>query len=90
MLKTGGLAPPYYGRHGAEAGVSVHTTEIRAGDGDLAAQMTRMREWLDSRRLEPAAFRYDHVDSAVVIRVDFAVEDEAAAFAREFGGTLTR
>jgi hypothetical protein len=70
--------------------VNVHTTEICAADGDLAAQMTRMREWLDSRRLEPAAFRYDHVDSAVVIRVDFAVEDEAAAFAREFGGTLTR
>jgi hypothetical protein len=35
-------------------------------------------------------FRYDHVDSSVVIRVDFSEEQEAAAFAREFGGKLLR
>jgi hypothetical protein len=70
--------------------VNLHTTEIRAGDGDLVAHMTRMREWLDSRRFEPAVFRYDHVDSSVIIRVDFAEEQEAVAFAHEFGGRLTR
>jgi hypothetical protein len=70
--------------------VNLHSTEIRVGNSDLAGQMIRMREWLDSRRFEPAAFRYDHVGSAVIIRVDFMVEHEAAAFAREFGGTLTR
>ena len=70
--------------------VDLHSTEIRVGDGDLAAQMTRMREWLDSRHLEPAVFRYDHVDSSVIIRVDFSVAEEAAAFAREFQGKLLR
>ena len=49
-----------------------------------------MRTWLDSRRFEPAGFRYDHVDGAVVIRVDFSVETEANAFAREFSGRLLR
>ena len=70
--------------------MNLHGTEIRMGDGDFAGQMTRMREWLDSRRVEPAVFRYDHIDSSVIIRIDFAVEDEAAAFAREFHGTLVR
>ena len=70
------------------AGVGLHGTEVQVGDGELVAQMTRMREWLDSRRFEPAVFRYDHVDSAVIIRVDFAVEQEAVAFAREFRGKL--
>ena len=70
--------------------VDFHTTEIRIPEGDFADEMTRMRTWLDSRRFEPAVFRYDHVDGAVVIRVDFTVEEEAAAFAREFGGKLLR
>ena len=70
--------------------MNVHSTEIRVGDSDLAGQMMRMREWLDNHRFEPAVFRYDHVDSSVVIRVDFALEDEAAAFAFEFHGKLLR
>jgi len=70
--------------------LNLHSTEIRIGDSDLVGQMIRMREWLDSRRFEPAVFRYNHVDSSVVIRVDFAEEQEAAAFAREFRGTLLR
>ena len=60
------------------------------GDGDLVLQMSRMREWLDSRRFEPAVFRYQHVDSSVVIQVDFAAEEQATAFAREFRGKLVR
>ena len=38
--------------------MNLHPTEIRIGNGDFAAQMTRMRVWLDSRRFEPAVFRY--------------------------------
>ena len=70
--------------------VDLHTTEIRTPEANFTAEMTRMRTWLDSRHFEPAVFRYDHVDGAVVIRVDFTVETEAAAFAREFGGKLLR
>ena len=68
--------------------MNLHSTEIRVGDSDLVAQMARMREWLDSRHFEPAVFRYEHVDSAVVIQVEFGIEEEATAFAREFHGKL--
>jgi hypothetical protein len=71
-------------------GVNLYSTEIRVGNGELVAQMTRMREWLDSRRSEPAVFRYQHVDGVVLIHVDFEAEDEASAFARQFRGTLLR
>jgi hypothetical protein len=71
-------------------GVNLHSTEIRVENGELLVQMTRMREWLDSRRFQPAAFRYQHVDGVVVIHVDFEAEEEAAAFARRFQGKLLR
>ena len=71
-------------------GVNLHSTEIRVGDGDLVAQMARMREWLDGRHFEPAVFRYQHVDSSVLIQVDFGIEEEATAFAREFRGKFVR
>jgi hypothetical protein len=70
--------------------VNLYSTEIRVGNGELVAQMTRMREWLDSRRFEPAVFRYQHVDGVVVIQVDFEAEEEANAFARKFHGKLLR
>jgi hypothetical protein len=68
----------------------VNSTEIRVANRELAVGMTRMREWLDRHRFPPAVFRYDHVDGAVIIHVDFPVEQEAAAFARAFGGMLIR
>src|SRR3954468_2881311 len=52
--------------------------------------MSRMRTWLDSQHFAPATFRYNHVDGAIVIRVEFSVEQEADAFAREFGGRILR
>ena len=64
------------------------TTEIRTPAADFAEEMTRMRTWLDSRRFEPTVFRCDHIAGAVVIRIDFTVEAEADAFAREFGCKL--
>ena len=72
------------------ASVNLHSAEIRVGNGDLAVQMTRMREWLDSRRFEPAIFRYEHIDGVVIIHVDFSLEEQAAAFAREFRGKTVR
>ena len=71
-------------------GVNLHSTEIRVGDSDLVIQMSRMREWLDSRRFEPAIFRYEHIDGVVIIHVDFSAQEEAAAFAREFRGKTVR
>jgi hypothetical protein len=70
--------------------LSLHTAEVRVGDGEFVARMTEMRVWLDSRRFEPATFRYANVDRAVVVRVDFIIEAEAHAFAQEFQGRILR
>ena len=50
--------------------------------------MTKMREWLDERRVEPAVFRCNTTPRAVVFRIEFAGEDQAVAFAEAFGGHL--
>jgi hypothetical protein len=66
------------------------STEIRFVAGQFLDRMNEMRTWLDSRRFEPTIFRYDHIDDGVVILVEFSVEDEAAAFASQFGGTMVQ
>ena len=64
---------------------------IRERDEDaLTARMTAMREWLDHRRFEPSTFRYTFTAPGILFRVDFSVEAAAVAFAREFGGRVTR
>ena len=68
----------------------MYSIEIRFRAGHFVERMNEMRTWLDSRRSEPAVFRYDHVNGGVVIHVEFAAEAEAAAFAGEFGGTPVR
>ena len=70
--------------------MTLHTTEIRVANIAFSGEMSRMRTWLDSQHFEPATFRYNHVDGAVVIRVEFSAEQEADAFAREFGGRMLR
>ncbi|HKS89507.1 MAG TPA: hypothetical protein VJR70_08720 [Stellaceae bacterium] len=64
------------------------SAQIRIVERDLAAEMERMRVWLDSRRCEPAAFRYEHGEAGVVIHVEFAAAQEAEAFALAFGGQV--
>ena len=63
--------------------------EIKIVDEDtLAEQMATLRCWLDHQRFEPAVFRYSFVSSAILFRVDFASEAEAAAFATAFDGKI--
>ena len=52
----------------------------------LTARMNTMREWLDHCRFEPSVFRYSSDASGAVFNVEFKVEAEALAFAKEFGG----
>src|ERR1051325_6982253 len=54
----------------------------------LTARMNTMREWLDHCRFEPSVFRYSSNSSGAVFDVEFKVEAEALAFAKEFGGGI--
>jgi hypothetical protein len=71
-------------------GMNMHRVEIRVSGSDLVARMNDMREWLDSRRIAPQAFRYQHDGDEVVIRVDFAEATDASAMASRFGGHIVR
>ena len=51
--------------------------------------MARMREWLDTRRIEPDIFRHTVEGPSVTIHLQFKVESEAIAFAHAFSGQLT-
>jgi hypothetical protein len=68
--------------------MNMYRAEIRFLAEQFLERMNEMRLWLDSRRFEPAVFRYDHVEEGIVFHVEFTIEDQAAAFAQEFGGTL--
>lgn len=61
--------------------------EIRISDESrLSQQMVSMRTWLDKQRFEPSMFRHTATGEGLVLRVEFKVEAEAAAFANAFGG----
>jgi hypothetical protein len=63
--------------------------EIGIPDEDaLTGRMAMMREWLDHERFEPATFRYTFTSPGILVRVEFAVEAEAVAFAEAFDGQV--
>ncbi len=68
----------------------LHTVEIPLVHGDLPAAMSRMRMWLDHRRIETNVFRCSGGLPATTLRLEFKSEDEAEAFADAFGGRLLR
>jgi hypothetical protein len=69
----------------------MHTAEIRiAGDDDFAERLNDMRVWLDDHRFEPSTFTYFDLDPGMRIQVAFKIGGEAEAFARRFGGSVTR
>jgi hypothetical protein len=64
----------------------VRTTEVRITDeDDFGGLLKNMRLWLDTHRFEPSSFTYYYLNPGMTIRVLFDVDDEAEAFAHEFG-----
>jgi hypothetical protein len=55
---------------------------------DLVTVMSKMREWLDARRIEPAIFCHTVEGASVAIHLQFNAEGEAIAFAQTFSGQL--
>jgi hypothetical protein len=64
----------------------MHQIQVSMNDFGLAAEMRRMRRWLDDRRFEPRAFRYEQRRDHVLVLVAFTAENEASAFAAHFNG----
>src|SRR5216684_3935137 len=52
----------------------MYSVEVRCHVVDLAAVMSRMRQWLDDQRFEPDIFRHTVADESVSIRLQFNVE----------------
>ncbi len=62
--------------------------EVRISDDDFGKRLKDMRVWLDGNRFEPLVFTYLYLDPGMMIRVSFKIENEAEAFANEFGGAV--
>jgi hypothetical protein len=54
------------------------------------SELSSMRVWFDSQRIEPSNFDYncDRSGSKAVVRGRFKAESEAVEFAAEFHGSL--
>jgi len=66
----------------------LYVVEIEREREELSILMDRLREWLDERRFEPDAFRCTTEDERVICRLEFIVESEPIACAREFDGEV--
>ncbi len=67
----------------------MQAVRLRVRAANLSSEMARMRIWLDDGGIRPRHFGYDRSTAGVVIvTVTFEADDDAAAFAAEFGGTL--
>jgi hypothetical protein len=66
----------------------LYIVEIRRSHEELSTIMARVREWLDSQRFEPDAFRCTTNEDTVTCRLEFKIESEAKACAEAFAGTL--
>jgi len=66
-----------------------YVVEVPVAGDNLTERMNSMRTWLDRQRLEPKRFRFSGADvRPIVCRVNFNTENEATAFAHEFGGRV--
>jgi hypothetical protein len=76
-------------KHFEPIAAMLYQVEIRlVEDSILSERMEAMRLWLDERHFEPTTFRYAFAHQAIVFRVDFPIELEAAEFAIAFDGKL--
>lgn len=66
----------------------MQTAEVRISDDDFGGRLKDMRLWLDERRFEPSVFTYFYLDPGMMVRVLFDIDNEALAFAQEFGGSV--
>ena len=66
----------------------MQTAEVWISDEDFGQRLKDMRLWLDGRQFEPSVFTYFYLDPGMIVRITFNSDDQAEAFADEFGGSL--
>jgi hypothetical protein len=64
----------------------MRTVTIRLSGEDFSTAIVTIREWIERNGCEPTGYRYDQNEATVSISVDFAVPEQADAFARRFDG----
>jgi len=64
----------------------MRTVIIRLSGKDFSTEIVKMRDWLEKNRCEPQSYRYDQNEATIVVSVGFAVDAQAKAFAKRFGG----
>jgi len=67
----------------------LYVVEFRREGEELSTIMAGIREWLDAHRLEPDTFRCTTDEQGVTCRLEFKVDNEAAACAEAFNGEIT-
>ena len=70
--------------------LGMHIIEIRLKPGDLSREMAAMRTWLDEHRIDLSTFSCHYEHDGMLVRVEFRLANQAAAFAAHFGGRPSR
>lgn len=69
----------------------MYIVEVGSADADIGAVRGHMQTWLDRNHCEPAMFRQvTGYGAGNFLRVEFASERDAAAFAKSFAGRMLR
>jgi hypothetical protein len=66
-----------------------YTAKVHFGDANIAEGLSKLQVWLEDRRIEPSTFRYRMKTDDVRLQIDFSTLQDAAAFAEEFGGSVS-
>ena len=66
----------------------LHVVEIRFAGDRFRELLIRVREWVTTTNVQPSTFRYWFSEPDAVLRVNFESEEQAQAFADEFGGVV--
>jgi hypothetical protein len=66
----------------------VRTAEVEIKDAEFGNRLKDMRVWLDANRFAPSTFTYFFLLPGMRLRIEFDIDDEAAAFATRFDGIL--
>src|SRR5215475_6853645 len=65
---------------------NMRTITIALRHADFAAEMAKMRSWLDQHMFNPEKFFYKQTKEIITISVDFLSDHHAEAFKNHFNG----